>query len=94
MPVKGNEKNIFTAIRQILYTNKDRKDVIEALNNPRSTSRRVLVDDKNKGIVKDSAQDLIEEYKKLFPDINYKATVNENKGTCTNFSNYLKKAEK
>ena len=39
-------------------------------------------------------QDLIEEYKKLFPDINYKATVNENKSTCTNFSNYLKKAEK
>lgn len=36
--------------------------------------------------------DLIEEYKKLFPDLGYKETLADNKAACLNFSNYLKKA--
>lgn len=38
--------------------------------------------------------DLVEEYKRLFPDLGYRETVVENKSVCANFTNYLKKAEK
>ena len=38
--------------------------------------------------------DLVEEYKKSFPDINYKANSVENRSYCANFTAYLKKAEK
>lgn len=30
----------------------------------------------------------------MFPNLSYKTTVNENKNVCTNFANYLKKADK
>ena len=38
--------------------------------------------------------DLLEEYKKSFPNLKYKDQSAENRSYCANFTNYLKKAEK